>query len=122
MPHWCKKPSPVVTSRTNNTTTANMAALPFHVSALLVQPHSHIVTGGGRLLRWESYVASNSSTLLRGTRDCQKQQKTTLRYIKAIPKKHQKKNKTDMKHILYQTSKCHDVDYFPIITVVELIK
>ncbi len=70
MPHWCRKPSPVVTSRTNRTSTASIAALPFQVSALFVQPHSHIVTSGGSSLRCESYAANNSSTLPRGTKDC----------------------------------------------------
>lgn len=69
-PHWCKKPSPVVTSRTNSTSTASIAALPFQVSALFVHPHSQTITGGGSSLRCESYVASNSSTLPRGTSDC----------------------------------------------------
>ncbi|RZR88185.1 hypothetical protein BHM03_00015711 [Ensete ventricosum] len=68
MPHWCKKPSPVVTSKTNNARTANIAALPFQVSALLVQPHSHTVTGGGSSPRFESYAARSSSTLPSGTK------------------------------------------------------
>lgn len=72
MPHWCRNPSPVVTSRTNRTSTANIAARPFQVSALLVQPHSQTVTGGGSSLRFESYVANNSSTLPSGTKDCRK--------------------------------------------------
>lgn len=68
-PHWWRNPSPVVTSSTNKTSTASIAALPFQVSALLVQPHSHTVTGGGSSLRCESYAANNSSTLPSGTKD-----------------------------------------------------
>ena len=70
IPHWCKNPSPVVTSSTNRTSTANIAALPFHVSALFVQPHSQTITGGGSSLRCESYAANSSSTLPNGTKDC----------------------------------------------------
>uniref|UniRef100_A0A0D9WVI9 Uncharacterized protein n=1 Tax=Leersia perrieri TaxID=77586 RepID=A0A0D9WVI9_9ORYZ len=70
MPHWCKKPSPVVTSSTRRARTASIAARPFQVSALFVQPHSHTVTGGGNSLRFESYAANNSSTLPRGTSGC----------------------------------------------------
>ncbi|URE31946.1 hypothetical protein MUK42_15736 [Musa troglodytarum] len=85
MPHWCKKPSPVVTSKTNNASTANMAALPFQVSALLVQPHSHTVTGGGSSPRFESYAARSSSTLPSGTSDCRHQNHSSIRlYNNAI--------------------------------------
>lgn len=73
IPHWCRKPSPVVTSSTSRTNTASMAALPFHVSALFVQPHSQTTTGGGSSLRCESYAANSSSTLPRGTKDCRTQ-------------------------------------------------
>lgn len=80
MPHWCRNPSPVVTSRTNRTSTASIAALPFQVSALLVQPHSQTITGGGSSVRFESYAANNSSTLPSGTKDCRKYQ--TFYYTK----------------------------------------
>jgi hypothetical protein len=71
IPHWCKKPCPVVTSRTNRTRTASIAARPFQVSALLVQPHSHTITGDCSSLRFKSYTASSSSTLPSGTKDCE---------------------------------------------------
>ena len=70
IPHWCRNPSPVVTS--NNSTTST-ASWPFQVSTLFVQPHSHTITGGGSSSRFESYAASSSSTLPRGTSDCRMQ-------------------------------------------------
>ena len=39
-----------------------LAMRPFHVSALLVQPHSHMRTGGGSTRRSLSYVCRISST------------------------------------------------------------
>ena len=39
-----------------------LAMRPFHVSALFVQPHSHIRTGGGSTRRSLSYVCRMSST------------------------------------------------------------
>lgn len=81
IPHWCRNPSPVVTSKSNRRSTASIAALPFQVSALFVQPHSHTSTGGGNSLRCESYAANNSSTLPRGTKDC-KRAKTFLDHMK----------------------------------------
>ncbi len=47
IPHWCKTPCPVVTSKTSNSRTATIAARPFQVSALFVHPHSHKDTGAG---------------------------------------------------------------------------
>ncbi|CAK7328557.1 unnamed protein product [Dovyalis caffra] len=69
-----QKPCPVVTSRTNRTRTASIAARPFQVSGLPVQPHSHTITGGGSSLRFESYTASSFSTLPSGTKDCRNSQ------------------------------------------------
>ena len=76
IPIWWKIPWPVLTSNKSKARTANIAALPFHVSALFVQPHSQTVTGGGSCLLWASYVASSSSTLPRGINDCEKKQNT----------------------------------------------
>ena len=45
------------------------ARRPFHVSALLVKPHSQTDTGGGSSIRSRSYTSKSSSTLPDGTSD-----------------------------------------------------
>ena len=72
IPIWCSKPLSAVNSKNKRRSTASIATLPFQVSALFVQPHSHTITGGGNSLRCESYAANNSSTLPNGTRDWQR--------------------------------------------------
>lgn len=74
IPHWCRKLPSVVTSKNIRSRKASIATLPFQVSELFVQPHSHTTNGGGNSLRLESYVANNSSTLPKGTNDCQRVQ------------------------------------------------
>ena len=56
-------PRPVVTSSSRMMAMASIAMRPFHVSALLVQPHFQTRTGGGSTFcRLRSYVSSSAST------------------------------------------------------------
>mmetsp|Transcript_13253 Transcript_13253/g.41504 ORF Transcript_13253/g.41504 Transcript_13253/m.41504 type:complete len:225 (-) Transcript_13253:824-1498(-) len=63
MPSACNTPSPEVISISSAVENAAIAMRPFHVSALLVQPHCHTSTGGGSASRSRSYASSRSGTV-----------------------------------------------------------
>ena len=53
---------PVMISSTKMRKMATIARRPFQISALLVQPHSHIATGEGTARRSRSYASSSASS------------------------------------------------------------
>ena len=102
--YWCSAirfvsaPRPEVASSSRMRASASMAMRPFHVSALLVHPHFHTSTGGGRTLRSRSYVSSSAPTAPAGDREerqagAHRNQSATGRWHGALPEKRCKKGK-----------------------------